>query len=172
MKANPLTKPQRMGNLKHKPYLSNDPNFADSWDMFATRIPSLNIEGQDKIGSGLGLVATVFLTVTVLTYAAVKMNHLVIKHNPTVSESTNLDFYDKTDAINLNDKKMVFAFAVESFYNNRKEIISKDYVTWQPMIVESDGEANDKYTYLEFRKCIDEDWKKFYSPSKKNMKKI
>jgi hypothetical protein len=35
------------------------------------------------------------------------------------------------------------------------------------MIVEGDGEANETITYLEYRKCTDEDWAHFYEPSRK-----
>jgi hypothetical protein len=40
------------------------------------------------------------------------------------------------------------------------------------MLVEADGNVGEKFTLLEYRKCIDEDWNKFYEPSKKNKPKI
>jgi len=47
----------------------------------------------------------------------------------------------------------MFAFAIESFYGGRKELADPNFVSWQPMIVESDGNVNEEVTLLEFRKC-------------------
>jgi hypothetical protein len=35
------------------------------------------------------------------------------------------------------------------------------------MIVEGDGKVHEEHILLEHRKCTDEDWSKFYKPSKK-----
>jgi hypothetical protein len=105
----------------------------------------------------VGLFSTLMLVATVLAYSIVKFVHLMNKHNPTISESTALDAYTKADAINLGENNLVFAFNVKSFYG-RKELNDTNLVAWQPMLVEADGQVNEKFTYLEHRKCIEEDW--------------
>ena len=60
---------------------------------------------------------------------------------------------------------------MQDFYG-REPKDDKNFVDWYPILVESDGKVNDIITPLEYRKCTESDWDKFYLPSKKNEERV
>jgi len=68
------------------------------------------------VGTCIGLLLSVLLITTVLSYASVKFYQLVTKHNPGIAVSVNTDVYTKEDALVLDTHRIFFAFAVQDFY--------------------------------------------------------
>ena len=52
-------------------------------------------------------------------YATLKLSHLLDKYNPNISEVKELNFYDSSERLNLNDIGFRIAFAVEGYLDGK-----------------------------------------------------
>jgi len=97
---------------------------------------------------------------------------LVTGSGPTISAIEVSDVHTtECEAIDLEENKFFFAFNVRDYLKDEIKNSSK-YVKWSVQVLEGDGiKANIKHT-INTRTCNDADWKKFYTPTKKDKKKF
>ena len=88
-------------------------------------------------------------------------------------------------SFDMAERGMFFAFGVRDYVNDvyKDETTKKDmkgktvkdmpeYVEWHAKVGEGDGDKAKMAHDVKMRKCTPEDWKKFYTPSKKDIKKF
>ena len=66
-----------------------------------------------------GGLLSFFLGVVFFIYGSLKLTHLIDKHNPSISEIKETNFYDSNERLDLNDFGFRIAFAVESYIEPR-----------------------------------------------------
>jgi hypothetical protein len=60
----------------------NSSKLFDSFDMFGTGPPQFSIDGKRQVGTSMGFMATVFISIVMILYSSVKGYQLAIRHNP------------------------------------------------------------------------------------------
>ena len=60
---------------------------------------------------------TFLIVIVLVVYASIKLAMLLDKHNPNLAQFTELDVFDKTEKINLNEIGFRFAFTVEGYHS-------------------------------------------------------
>ena len=58
------------------------------YDLFGEPVPAFNFDSQSHIGTPFGLILTVLMLLTVLTFATQKFIHLVTFNNPLVTTAS------------------------------------------------------------------------------------
>ena len=66
-------------------------NIFDRYDMFGTPIPSFNLEGTDRVGTSIGCIFSVIITVIVLSYSYTKGKIFVYKDKPLITTASLYD---------------------------------------------------------------------------------
>ena len=80
--------------------------------------------------------------------------------------------FDKEETgINLDDAAFQIAFAVRDYRSNTYKN-DPAYVTWRVDVFEGDGSTDQIVQTVDTHLCNDEDWSKFYPPSKSSKAKI
>ena len=102
--------------------------------MFSSPIPSFNFEGHSQVGTSIGCVFSVIMTMAMLGYGGYKTIVLVNRKNPSVSAYVLNNAYDKNFTMDLNSIGFNFAFYVEN-ENTHEPIDNLDLVEWAPMLI-------------------------------------
>ena len=82
------------------------------FDQFGQPIPSFNLKGQETIKTGLGAFLTLMMTILVLGYAIIKINHLVIHHSPNIATFPIDTVYLESTPLDLTASTLKPAFAL------------------------------------------------------------
>ena len=61
-----------------------------------------NIKGKSHVYTKTGGVISLCVLMTCMSYGAVKLSHVIDKHNPFISEITEKNFYDAEVKLDLN----------------------------------------------------------------------
>ena len=85
--------------------------------MFGQPIPTLNNKGKTEIHTSEGVLISVILLTVMFLFGAMKLEHLVTRHNPQVSSTTYKNFFDSMQKWTLEEKDFMFAFAIEGYYS-------------------------------------------------------
>ncbi len=127
-------------------------------------MPTFNLKGETHVGTVTGGIFTFCLTVVFLGYASLKLTHLVEAKGPSISEFKELNWYDYTTRLNLNDIDFKMAFSVEG-YSDKKIKDNPMYVKLIAFLTyKIDGvESQD---VLSLHKCTQEDWDEFAPPAR------
>ena len=72
------------------------PEFIKSLDMFSKPLPSFNISGKTSVPTSVGACSTISIVVLTLSFALLKMQHLINRKNPILVENTNPLEIDET----------------------------------------------------------------------------
>ena len=79
--------------------------------MFGQPIPSFNLNGEEVIKTYLGAYLSMIMTIAVLAYTIIKVNHLVIHYSPNISTYPIDIDYDESTPFDLNASTIRPAFA-------------------------------------------------------------
>ena len=90
---------------------------------------------------------------------------LLRRENANFSTFIETDIYGTDDKIDIEKDNIMAAFTVQKVYS-RENLEDEKYIAWVPQMIEGDGNFNEKRTDLEFRKCTDQDYKRFYKPNR------
>ena len=71
--------------------------------MFGAKVPTFNIKGETKVHTVTGGILTTVFGVIFISYAVLKLTHLIDKKNPLIAEIRERNFYDYNTRVNLND---------------------------------------------------------------------
>jgi hypothetical protein len=96
---------------------------ARSLDMFGRALP-LNIAGSLTVTSLPGFSLTVLLLCIMIAYFATRLQVLVFKLNPQVTQSTIMNNFDTSYVINTKDHGFMFAWGIETTYNPQPKLDS------------------------------------------------
>ena len=131
-------------------------------DIFGQELPAFNLKGTSTVHTMTGGIFTFIVVIITLTYGSMKLLHLVNRHNPNVSEATQLDFYNFEEVLSLKEIDFKFAFSVEGYHD--REV--KDDPRYVKYLVRTYGRKDGKEmeNILPYHKCTEEDWDTFEPP--------
>ena len=140
-------------------------NFINRYDYFSAPVFGFNIDGGQRVGSGMGLCCSVLVAIITLVYATVKMKHLVEGNNPQVMFSEEHDRFETADdSFEYGSYNTSWAFYVEDDHT-QEEKSDPSLVEWTAYV--SDKNSSGFYhTYFRMHRCDENDLKHFYPPSK------
>ena len=72
-----------------------------AWDLFALPTPAFNFEGRRKLGSFLGLVASICFVLAVGLFIWFMASRFIHGTNPLIAYAEEKDVYTSEDAIDL-----------------------------------------------------------------------
>ena len=122
-----------------------------------------NIKGESQVLTKTGGVLSLCVIMTCLSYGAVKLTHVINKHNPFISEITEKNFYGNDYKLDLNAIKFKQAFTIEGFQD--REI--KDDPRYIKLISRMYGfkDGVEFQEMIPIHKCKEEDWQEFADPA-------
>jgi hypothetical protein len=140
----------------------------DKIDLFASPLPTFNIEGVQKVSSCFGFTSSVTLYLFVVGYVASRLLILFGNANPVISGYTIEGEHTLDHKVDLNEYGFHFAFYVEKFDGGDSWSIVHDpnYVDFVAYINERDETGVQNSTHVGIHKCTKSDISKFYNPKK------
>ena len=128
-------------------------------DMFGSDLPTFNLGGQEKITTYPGGVLSLLITVVMMSYAFMKFNHLIDKHNPNISLLNEVGIYDSSEVLTFEDINFRVAFSMVNYFS-RATLDDPRYLKYIARLV---GKENGIWyeRMLETHKCTEEDWALF-----------
>ena len=113
-------------------------SFYDKWDFFATPVPTFNMEGHQQVGTSIGFVCSVFVTILVVSYASLKGFICLTKTNPLISTVDLTNAKDGNYSYYLNENRFAVAFRVRAGSDKSQSLHDPEYVEWAPMMWTTD----------------------------------
>ena len=113
---------------------------------------------------------TVVALTIIFTFILIKTAMFIDRHNPNFSQATIPEFYDSTSRFEFDENNYQIAIAVVE-YKSRKPINDPEYVRWVPQLVRTIDNIKTELP-LSYHKCNEDDWAKFYSPSRRSKTKL
>ena len=122
-------------------------------------MPAFNSRGKSTVNTQLGGFVSVLIVILTLTMAAVKLVHLIEKHNPNI---TNYEIeHEDNPHMNLDKENFRIAYSLEDVYEPFSLRDDPDYVKWIfRKFKKEDGILRQRV--LESHKCTEEDFAHFY----------
>ena len=97
--------------------------------MFGQQVPGFNLKGQEIVNTVLGGLCTGIIISIVMIFATFKINMLINKENPVMSELSIPDFYGIEDELLFNDMNFRVAFSVEGYWDEEMKADER-YIKW------------------------------------------
>ena len=72
-------------------------------DMFHVPIPGFNFNGREYLRTGAGGIISFIICYVTMLFAALKLSHLISKHNPQINTFVNPNAYNYDDVFNLDE---------------------------------------------------------------------
>ena len=130
-------------------------NFFSGIDIFSKELPSFNLQGETHIGTNYGGVCTLIVWLLTFAYALIRLEFLILKKDPNINFVTELNIFDETDVLNLQEKGYRIAFVLED-YNLRETKGKEEYIRYVAQIWhEVDGV--EKFTNIPLHPCTQEE---------------
>ena len=103
------------------------PQFEKILDIFVAKIPSFNLRGKSEVKTSSGASASILIFMLTFIFALLKLQHLVLKKNPTIM--TNTSDLAEGERFNMGSDSLMMAFAIE---NARDGVPRSDpnYIKW------------------------------------------
>ena len=137
-------------------------------DQFGRPLPAFNLNGEKKVHTVTGGLATFAIIIIILCYGTLKFYHLITNHNANVTSVLETDAFDFNDVLNLYDVGFRFAFSVT--HNGGILVNDPRYVKYIALMRGKEGGEHAE-TVLSFHECTDDDWKLF-PPAAKSARDI
>ena len=87
--------------------------FVKNLDVFSNSLPSFNIDGKTKVNTWMGAVCSIIIFILTSAFGLLKLQHLVTRRNPAMSEATEQVDADAT--FSLDSEEFTMAFAIHRF---------------------------------------------------------
>ena len=87
-------------------------------DLFGVPL-KMNIGGKRNVPSVGGLALTLVMFVIVIAFGSKKLQVLINKQNPSITQVTMLNYFDSKYTIDLDELDFKFAWGVESAYGDK-----------------------------------------------------
>ena len=104
-------------------------NFFSGIDIFSKELPSFNLQGETHIGTNYGGVCTLFIWLLTLAYALLRLEYLVLRLDNNISIVKELNVFDETSVLNLNERNFRIAFVLEN-YDTLKTVGDPKYIKY------------------------------------------
>ena len=88
--------------------------------MFAARVPSFNIRGQDSIKTTIGTCMSMIIVCLTLGFSLIKLQHMLLKKNPDIIKFTEEKAFDAGTKYSLTDHGFIAAISVENWMEGPK----------------------------------------------------
>ena len=131
-------------------------------DLFPRPMPSFNVRGRTAVSSYFGALLSFAIFFVMLIYGALKMIHLLSKHNPNLSTYTDYSYFDSKDVLNLRDKKIKVAFGIEGFLDKELKYDPQYVKNMVRLWRKQDGVESQ--TILPYHLCTNEELDEFETP--------
>ena len=133
--------------------------------MFATRLPSFNINGKEEIRTSLGgLLSLVIYTMTFL-YSLMKIQHLFLRKNPAITTFTDPNAFGPEERFSTGIDGFQIAIAADHFSEGvRKDPRYLQFIA--RLYLDTRGTVTSKY--FRMYPCTEEDFEKFYPVEKRS----
>jgi hypothetical protein len=133
----------------------------EKYDLFSQPVPRFHIEGQQRIGTGIGFCLTILLVTLLISYSTIRGLILVTGDRPQISSFTIHNERKPEDLTDLNEKKFKVAFAVQKLARNTPSPANDpDFIEWVAFMMNLDAEA-EKYEMIGVHKCTTQDFEEF-----------
>jgi hypothetical protein len=123
-----------------------------------------NIGGAPTVTSLPGFALTVLLLCIMIAYFVTRLQVLVFKLNPQITQSIVMNNFDPSYVVNTKDIGFKFAWGIETTYNPQPKFDS-NYVRWVANMPVNNDDTIGHSRNLNFHRCTDEDYDSFYKPS-------
>lgn len=145
------------------------PKMLITMDMFGEPLPTFNIKGESDVRTHCGGCLSIIIIYIMILFATLKMQHLLLKHNPSVNIFTERDAFDETHVWYYNDQvDFMMAFAATQLWEARNVKNDTAFVKWfAHYYIQKEGEWT--YEEIPMHKCSKEEMSQFYQPSKDSM---
>jgi hypothetical protein len=132
----------------------------DNLDVFARPLPTLNIDGMQKVSSCVGLVFSVLLFTFVIGIATSRLTILFGTGNPIISSYEIESEYELHNKVNLHEFGFAVAFKVERINKDesRTTVHDADLVDYAVVIDETDENGVNTPTEAGYHKCNTDDY--------------
>jgi len=140
-------------------------------DLFSSPLPAFNIRGEDSVRTYTGGCLSLIIMYIAFLFATLKMDHLLSKYNPSVNDYVEMEALDEDDIWYGSEHDDFFmAFSIVDYVSGEVKNDPR-FVKWMAQHVHTtDGEWS--FREIPIRVCTDEDYKRFYEPSKTSADRI
>jgi len=125
--------------------------------LFGVPVHQFTLNGKTTIKTRPGLCFTFLILIAMFYFALSKMPYLLDRKNPLISTYKDIEHFDSTTHVNLDDTSFRIAFGVEG-YDSREGKDDPYYVEWQVRATTLKEDGTFEKTPLNFHKCADRDW--------------
>ena len=127
-------------------------------------MPRLNLKGEETITTNFGAMLSLIVSVLVLLYGITKSSHLQNVKGATISTYEEKADSSQTNALDINERNLRVAFAVEGFLDEEMKADPR-YVKW---IFRQSYRKDNMWQerILPHHECTEDDFKDFYPISK------
>ena len=120
----------------------------------------LSLGGHDKVRTRLGGCLTLLVAILSFLFAALKLQHLVVKKNPSVSVLLEENALDSSVKHSTSDSGFQMAVGLTNWVEGTKN--DKRYFKWFMNVNRESPEGNDFSIKYPLHLCTDEDYSRFY----------
>jgi len=146
--------------------------FLDKVDLYGSVVMQQNFEGRNAVHSSVGVAFSILVYCFMVIYLTNAFSSLIEGSNPIVNTLMELDVHtSEAGSFDMTERGMFFAFGMRDYLTDEYKDASK-YVEWHAKVYEGDGDKADASHDVKMRKCKPEDWKRFYTPAKKDKLKF
>ena len=126
-----------------------------------------NIKGQSKVRTHCGGCVSLAIIFTTITFAMVKLGHLLEKHNPTVNIFTSENAFNEKEIWRAKDQKdFMMAFAVTDALDFSDVRDDPNFVKWLALQWPIKNGKLSLPTGIPMHKCSKEELNRFHEPRK------
>lgn len=126
-------------------------------DMFLTPLPNFNLNGRQALRTPVGGAVTSVIFYTIIMYAALKLTHLLDRHNPNINSYTNRNAFEYSDEFEMGSQGFRMAFGVER-HKTREVLDDPRYVKWYAAAIDWDDAKGRQVKEIPMHPCTKEDY--------------
>jgi hypothetical protein len=84
-------------------------------DMFGSPLPGFNAGGDESVRTHSGGCLSLIIMYITFLFATLKLQHLMMKHNPSVNVFVDEEAFDETDVWYAEEQDFIMAFSVVDY---------------------------------------------------------
>ena len=137
---------------------------AEKLDLFSSPLPTFNLSGKPAITTYTGGFLSIGIIIVMMSYAYLKLDQLMAKHNPNISTLNEQAVYDSSEVLDFTEINFRVAFSMVSFFGRE----TKDDPRYVKYFARHFGKVDGVWyeEMLPIHKCTEEDWALFDPPSR------
>ena len=92
-------------------------------------LPAFNIKGKSSFQTITGGVMSIVVMLIVFLFSLQKLQHLLMRQNPSINTYMELEAFTAEDKLNLEKENVRIAFTLEDYFTREPKMDPK-YVKW------------------------------------------